>query len=220
MPDHYNVLITYVDVCVLSAAVFRVEGWGFTEYNWKINKFDVGATDVFRPARSGAGIPTSRFWGSPVFDGNTVTLYSATCCSPGSVYTATIAANTAALRNPASYVPHPVSGLPPTFWLTVQRASHSHPHLTMYQATGTKGQYVIFTAKHPLGPWSYEASGSLPRCNTSPSICTTMYVHPELSSSSELLVSYFLPGYGPGVPTRHPFPHHPLDHLVWATIPV
>jgi hypothetical protein len=219
LPDHYNILITYVDVCVSSAAVFRVQGWGFTEYNWRINKFSVGATDVFRPATSGAEIPSSQFWGSPIVTNNTVTLYSTTCCSPGSVYTATMPANTAAFRNPASYVPHPVTGLPPTFWLTVARPSHSQPHLTMFQATGTKGQYMILTASDPSGPWTYRASGIVPKCDTSPAPCTTFYVHPELSSPTRLLVSYFLPDYGPGISTRHPFPHHPLDHLVWATIP-
>jgi hypothetical protein len=219
MPDQTNVLITYVDVCVLSAAVFHVEGWGFAEYDWKANRLSVEPIDVFPPSKTATPLSTSEIFGSPVFAGNNVTLFSATCCSPGSVYTTTIAANLTSLRNPDSYVPHPVSGLPPTFSLTVVRSSKS-PHLTMFQTTGTKGQYMIFTASDASGPWAYRASGTLPRCDTSPTPCTSVAIHPELSTSSELLVSYFLPAYGPGVATRHPHPHRPLDHLVWSSVRV
>src|SRR5437762_6906485 len=41
----------------------------------------------------------------------------------------------------------------------------------------------------------------LKKKNTSPCICTTIYLHPELTSSSHLLVTYYLPLYGPAIPT-------------------
>jgi hypothetical protein len=217
LPDGTNVFLPFVDVCVTSALAYRVEGWGFAEYDWKANKFSVGATDVFAPAVSGTAIPTSQYMGSPIVAHDTVTLFSETCCSPGSVYTTTIAADVAALADPASYVLQPVSGLPATFSLSVAPPSQSQPHLTMYWASDTRGQYRIFTAAEPSGPWSQQAMGTLPRCDTTRVSCDTIEVHPELSSASQLVVSYNLPGYGPGI-TTHPS-WVPPAHLVWASIP-
>jgi hypothetical protein len=219
LPDQTNVLITYIEGCVLNATNYSVQGWGFTEYNWKINKFDVGATDVFAPARNGAAISAARFMGSPIVSNDTVTLFSTTCCAPGSAYTTTIATDIAALRRPGSYTLHPLADVPATYLLSVSPPSASQPHLTMYWVNGPKGRYRIFTATNPLGPWTQTATDTLPRCRTPESPCTSINLHPELSSASRLLVSYYVPGYGPGIAT-HPFPHSPLDHLVWASIPL
>jgi hypothetical protein len=218
LPDKTNILIPYNEVCVTSTTVYQVEGWGFAEYDWKANKLSVPPVDVFPAVKTGAAIPASKFFGSPVVAGNTVTFFSTTCCAPGSAYTTTIAANVAALKDPASYVPQPVLGLPATFTLSVAPPSPSQPHLTMYWADGTRGGYRIFTATDPSGPWSQTAAGTLPRCSTSPAPCNSVYIHSELSSSSQLVVSYYLPGYGPGI-AAHPYPHAPLDHVVWASIP-
>jgi hypothetical protein len=54
---------------------------------------------------SGDAIPTSQYLGSPIVANNTITLFSVTCCSPGSVYTTTIADSVAALDDPVSYGP-------------------------------------------------------------------------------------------------------------------
>jgi hypothetical protein len=216
LPDQTNVLIPYVDVCGLSASNFTVEGWGFAAYNWKSNSFTIPATDVFRPATNGAAIPTSEIMGSPIVGNDKVTLFSHTCCSPGSIYTTTIATTFAALEDPASYVQEPVVGLPPTFSFSVAPPSYSQPHLTMYWENDARGQYRIYTATNPAGPWSQTATGTLPRCDTSRSPCTTVQLHPELSSPSQLLVSYYLPGYGPGI-AAHPC-WVPQAHLVWASI--
>jgi hypothetical protein len=89
----------------------------------------------------------------------------------------------------------------------------------MYVLTGEKGQYSIFTASSPKGPWSQTASGVLPRCDTSPVPCHSMALHPELSPAGRLVISYHLAGYGPGIATKHPFPHEPLRHVVSASIP-
>jgi hypothetical protein len=39
-----------------------------------------------------------------------------------------------------------------------------------------------------------------------------------MSSSSKLLVSYYLPGFGPGMPKAHPYPKAPLGHVVMAWV--
>jgi hypothetical protein len=221
MPDHTNVLIPFVDVCVTSSFVETVEGWGFTEYNWKINKFSVGATDVFPPATNGAATPRARWFGSPIIADNKVTFFSVTCCKPGIVYRTTVAASVAALRKPGSYVPTPVSGLPAALLLHVAPPSRTQPHLTMMQVVDTRGKYAIYTAATPTGNWTKKATGSLPRCLTSPGRCgDSVYLHPELSTTSRMVVTYYLPGFGPGVATAHPYPHLPLWHTVAAYLPV
>ncbi len=221
MPDQTNVLIPFLDVCVTSAYSYVVEGWGFTEYNWKTNRLSVSPIDVFPAAKSGAAISEAQYFRSPVVVGKNVTFFSSTCCSPGSVFTTTIAANTAALRSQASYVSVPVAGLPATFWLSVVAPSTFSPHYLMYWMNGVKGEYRVYSALQPTGPWNQQASGTLPRCASNPYSCrNSIYMHPELSRASQLVVSYYFPGYGPGNATKHPYPHLPLGHVVWATIPV
>jgi hypothetical protein len=89
----------------------------------------------------------------------------------------------------------------------------------MYQMAGTKGQYKLLKATKPTGPWSKLGAGTLPKCNSSPGQCISVELHPELSTSSRMLVSYYLPGFGPGVPNKHPYPHAPLGHVVMAYVP-
>ena len=155
MADKTNILVTYLSACVISAKDFRAEGWGFAEYNWKTNTFTQPPTDVFPPAKNGAAIPTSMYFGSPIVDGDNITFFSATCCDAGSgVYTTTVPADLASLKNRASYQPHPILGVPPSFVLSVAPPSPTQPHLTMYELTGIKGDYRILTAKTPAGPWT------------------------------------------------------------------
>jgi hypothetical protein len=44
-------------------------------------------------------------------------------------------------------------------------------------------------------------------------------MHPELSPKGKMIMSYFVPGYGPGIAGKHPYPNHDLGHDVWAEIP-
>ncbi|MGA2036640.1 MAG: cell wall-binding repeat-containing protein, partial [Acidimicrobiales bacterium] len=53
MPGDQDVLLPYLDVCEdpgnVNGDVFMTEGWGFAEYNWAMNYFDVPPYDVFGP---------------------------------------------------------------------------------------------------------------------------------------------------------------------------
>jgi len=88
----------------------------------------------------------------------------------------------------------------------------------MYWSADSAGGYRIYTAPAALGPWTETASGTLPKCATSQYPCICIYPHPELSTTSRLVVSYYVPGYGPGV-AGHPYPHSPINHVVLASIP-
>jgi hypothetical protein len=87
----------------------------------------------------------------------------------------------------------------------------------MYQLTGASGSYRLLRAPQATGPWTVEASGVLPGCSSAPRPCSSIHVHPELSSASEMIVSYWLPGYGPGV-AGHPDPTDELNHVVMASL--
>jgi hypothetical protein len=218
MPDKTNVFVPYMDVCVVDAANYQIEGWGFAFYNWKTNKVGV-PVDVIKPQVNGAPIPQSQYYRSPVVIGNTLTLFTETCCAPASVSTTTIPTNLFALANPASYVSNPIPGMGPPYMLSVSGPTKTQPHLTMYQALDTQGHYGIYTASAPSGPWTQTTSGYLPRCVTATVPCNSIALHPELSSKTRLIVSYYVTGYGPGV-GKHPDPSQQISHVVWASLPV
>jgi hypothetical protein len=220
LPDKVNVFVPFVDVCVLSAADFTVQGWGFALYNWKTNKFTQAPLDVFKPQRNGAAIPLTRWYGSPIVVGKTVTMYTTTRAPLWIDYATTLPATAAAFKKIATYASTPMAA-PGTFLLSVSPRAKYQPEFTMYMSTDTAGGYQILTSATPRGPWASAAIGSLPRCSTSPQICTSFAIHPELSSKANLIVSYYLPGSGPTI-AAHPDPgNHPnFGHIVWASIPV
>jgi hypothetical protein len=219
MPNKSYVLVTYDLVCVDSVPNITVEGWGFAVYNWKTNRLAAGPTDVFKPAKSGATLSNARRFASPVVSGKNVTFFSYTCCSSSSgVYTTTVTATAAALAKPGAYKSHKVSGLPSSIWVSVSGKSATQPKLQLVELTNTKGGFAVYLASSPAGPWTRRATGVLPKCASAPQSCYALYAHPELSNAGGLMVSYYLPGYGPGV-KGHPDPHPPISHLVMASVP-
>jgi hypothetical protein len=220
MPDKTNVFVPYIDACVLTATKHQAEGWGFAMYNWRTNRFSVPPTDVFVPQRDGKALTTAQYFGSPIISGKKITMFSSTCCDAGSsVYTTTVDANIAALKNKKSYFPRPILGAPATFMLSVAKPSPSQPQLLMYELSGNDGQYRIFVANNPIGPWAERAEGKLPKCDASPQPCNnSIYLHPEFSGSKNLVVSYWLPGYGPADQT-HQDSTDQIWHIVLASLP-
>ena len=221
LSDKATIIIPYIDACVISASDYRAEGWGFALYNWKTNKFTLPPFDVIPPKPSGEALSTAQYFGSPIVDGQKVTFFSWTCCDLGSsIYSTTVDTTIATLKNASAYHPTPILDLPATFTFAVVPPSKTQPHLTMYQLVDLKGGYRILTATTPEGPWLTQATGSLPKCDAAPAPCNnSIYPHPELSNASTLTVSYWLPGYGPGVPTN-PDPSDQIWHLVYAKLPI
>jgi hypothetical protein len=221
MPDETNVLVTFTDVCVIDAATYHAEGYGFALYDWKANTFTVPPYDVIAPQKNGREISTVQYFGSPIIDGDQVTLFSSTCCKAGSsVYVTTLAADADALKQISNYDPQPVLGLQPSFLFNVSPPSSTHDYLSMYRLTGLEGQFQVLTADKPTGPWTIRAAGTLPGCATAPTPCNnSLYLHPELSSSDEFVISYYLYGYGPGIPD-HPDPSDQINQVLFARVPL
>jgi hypothetical protein len=220
MPDKTNILIPYAVVCVLGESDFGAQGWGYALFNWRTRTFSVAPTDVFPADPSGTRLQSIQGFGSPIVVNKTVTFYSWVFgTSASGIYATSMPATVEALSNPASYQPQLIPGVRTTFNLHVAPKSKRHASFMMYQLRTAKGGYSIHTAPNPLGPWSEVASGVLPLCDTAPRPCHSMALHPELSPAGRLNVSYHVPGFGPGIATKHPYPREPLRHVVSASIP-
>ena len=218
MPDKTNVLIPYIGVCVINATKFTAESWGFALFNWKTTRFSA-VKDVWKPKKSGASIPPILNRGSPIISGSKVTFFSGDCCTQKShTYATAVPANVSALSRQSSYSPRAIAHLYPSPNMAVVAASKTQRHLTMYQMVDSRGRYRLLKASKPTGPWSVLSSGVLPRCNRGYQ-CISVELHPELSTASKMLVSYYQPDFGPGVATKHPHPHPPLGHVVLAYLP-
>jgi len=59
------------------------------------------------------------------------------------------------------------------------------------------GDYQLWRSPSPTGPWTMQARGRIPGCSNAPgsSFCYALTAHPELSTSSRLMLSYYDPGY-------------------------
>jgi hypothetical protein len=216
IPKTSDVLVTYVDVCVAGSLQFDVEGWGFMEYNWRTNGLDLGPSDVFPPSPSGRALSPELQLGSPVIDDGHVDLFSFNCtvlyvsCFVGQTYFTTVLDTPAALRNPASYQVAPAS-TQSTPWQPAGIAVARYPDapLRMIEMTGIAGTYDVLTATTAAGPWQLETSGTVPDCQALRSgFCYALVGHPELSTPSQLVISYYDPGAGPMGPSG------PVGHLV------
>ncbi len=196
------VLITYTDVCVMAPDRFQVEGWGFTEYQWQGGRTRLGPVDVFPPQSSGAALPERLAFQSPVVLGGKITFYTSECsklfigCDSGTVSTTTVIDNPFALVNPASYVSVPTVPVSGSTWNPVNISVAAYPggEYRIVEQTSIAGSFSVFTATSPTGPWSPLISGFLPGCNLTPTgFCYAFIGHPELSTPTSLLLTYFKP---------------------------
>jgi hypothetical protein len=214
-----EVLITYSVVCVFGQSTDPqdvTEGWGYALYNWRTSAFDRGPVDVVKPRANGAPIDDLRVWRSPIFHNGEVTLFAATCpkrflgCIHGQVSSVTMPATTAALDNAASY---------PLRLLATDDSGHWEPQsisvgrystgLRLIEGTTIAGTYTILSASTVDGPWHLDRSGKLPGCPPRVGYCFALEGHPELSTSTDVVVSYVDPNVGPG-----------MGHVVMSALPV
>jgi hypothetical protein len=217
--DTSDVLITYSEVCVFGptgAPQDATEGWGYVLYNWRTRLFDVGPVDVFKPNTNGASIASSNAWGSPIFDNGNLTMFSSTCypqylgCVNGQVLSVTMPATTTALDDPTSFKVSQQSTDGSASWeplsISVSRYSTG---LRLIALTSIVGNYQIFSAPNVGTRWHLERSGTLPGCPPhTPGYCFALTGHPELSTPTDIFVTYVDPDAGPG-----------MGHIVMAAVP-
>ena len=219
MPDNNSdVLVTYSVVCVFGPTGDPqdvTEGWGYAVYNWRTAQFDRGPVDVVEPRTDGAAITDLSVWRSPIFHDGKLTVFAATCpkrflgCIHGQVSSVTLPATTAALDRISSYPVRLLATDRSTVWqpqsISVGRYAHG---LRLVEGTTIAGTYEILSASTVGGPWHLDASGKLPGCPPRVGFCFALEGHPELSTSTDIVVSYLDPNVGPG-----------MGHVVMSALP-
>jgi hypothetical protein len=213
-----QLLITYAESCIQHAsgggATITTEGWGFVLYNWRTRRIAHGPDDVFAPSKSGNAISSTNVFVAPVFDKGRLTLFSSQCdapdgtCAVGQVWFVTMPATIAAMGNTASYQTQLLPLALPATWAPMSIAVNRYPAgWRLIQLTSIWGTYKVFSASSATGPWQLLHSGTLPGCPTHTGLCWSPQGHPELSTKTQLYISYSKPDAGPG------------GHIVISAIP-
>jgi hypothetical protein len=214
-----DVLISYDNYCVPGGGGNPLaEGFGLAEYNPATNTLDSQAT-VFT-STSGPPLAQQELLGAPVFSGGYLYLfgshcadvYDATCVanSGNAVYLARVSASPSAWAHASGYqwragsawtgtagsATSVISGATP---LAVNVASFAAvgQGLVLIEETNVVGGFTVYEASGPTGTWTQKTSGTVPCTTEGNSFCRAIIGHPELSTTSQLLVSFFNPGAAP-----------------------
>ncbi len=242
-----QLLISYNDYCVTGDSgslgtdipgSLTPEGSGLVEYDPATNQ--LGSPEQVFGSTLGLALPVQQVLGSPVFDGgylyqfgfcSAATLPSG--CATGKVFMVRAQATPAAWRNPLSYQYWTGSGwsLDPNTATSVLPSGHplgvsagdytADGHgLVLVEQTSLAGDFQVWQASSPAGPWHQVRAGRVPCRAAQPAmsgaapgagsgsgsgpgqaaargagdLCRAIIGHPELSTRSRLLISYFNPG--------------------------
>jgi hypothetical protein len=212
-------LISYTKVCVEgSTGTILTDGFGVVEYNPSTNALGT-YHDVFTGQNLEASEP-QWLLGTPVLgsDGY-LYLYSAACADPGltcqgggnvflarvpaspsdwgtsadyTFYTGTSASGSPQWGGYASAVSDVPSAAPAgaSGWTADNYAAYpatGHQYVAV-EETSIGGDYQVWSASSPAGPWTVIQSGRLCAAGDG---CHALIGHPELSTSADLLVSYY-----------------------------
>jgi hypothetical protein len=209
VPSAPGLLITFNNYCVLSGTGgFVREGFGLAEYDPRTGTL---SDDVTVPA--GAAL------GSPVFSGRYLYLYGPACAGrksgrcAGTLAEARVPASPAAWSNPLSY--QWLAGGPAGTWtpdaaaagviagpspsgVSVAGFASAGRGYVLVEQTNIDGAFAVYGSTSPDGPWKPVTSGRVP-CRAGSgyaNFCRAIIGHPELSTPSQLVLSYFDPAAG------------------------
>jgi hypothetical protein len=199
------------------------EGSGLIEYDPATNRLGP-LEQVFGGtlglAQSGIALPVQQVLGSPVFHGGYLYQFGfcsaatlPTGCATGKVFMVRVQATPAAWQNPLSYQYWTGAGwsLDPNTAASVLPAGHplgvsagdysaAGRGLVVVEQTSLAGDFQVWQASSPAGPWRHLRSGRVPcragKGDGAGNLCRAVIGHPELSTRSHLLISYFNPGNG------------------------
>ncbi len=214
-----DVLISFNDYCVLGNLDYLAEGSGLAQYDPATNTLNSEVT-VFS-AKSGKALAQQDLLGSPVvsrgylylFGSHCAEEYDAACIahSGDAVYLARVPDRPSAWNKAGSYWWHAGSSgwtarpgaatsvVPAArpFAVNVTNFSSVGQKLVLIEQTDAVGAFTVYEASRPAGPWVRKTSGTVPCTTEGDSFCRAIIGHPELSTRSKLLVSYFNPGADP-----------------------
>jgi hypothetical protein len=227
-----QLLISYNDYCVTGDSgslgtdvpgSLTPEGSGLVDYDPATNQ--LGPPQQVFGSTLGLALPVQQVLGSPVFDDGYLYQFGfcsaatlPTGCAAGQVFMVRVQATAAAWRNPLSYQYWTGAGwsldpntaasvLPSSRPLGVSAGDYSAlgHGLVLVEQTSLAGDFRVWTASSPTGPWRPVRAGRVPCRAGHPAqgqaaargagdLCRAIIGHPELSTRSRLLVSYFNPG--------------------------
>jgi hypothetical protein len=210
-------LISFTDVCVTSSTGITTERFGIAEYSPSTNTVSA-ITRVFSSASPGQSLPPQLLLGSPVFSGGNLFLFSSTCdssgfgaCGSGRVFMARVPGRPSSWRQSSAYqffdpaasggfttdpnsAQSIISGAEP-FAVSVDNFSSVGQSLALIEETSLGGDFRVWHASSPTAAWSQGTSGKVPCSGGSGlNLCRALIGHPELSTSSQLLLSFYNPG--------------------------
>jgi hypothetical protein len=208
-----HLLISYDDYCVSDNNVFTPEAFGLLDYD-PANNVLSGPAQVFAAAPGEQLLPQWQL-GSPIFRGGYMYLFSSCAprhgCGTAGVFLIRTPANPAAWADGYTYQywtgkswsSSPVS-MAPLFRnarpLAVSAGDFSAAGhgLIVIEQTSLGGDFNVWQSATPSGPWrriKTDRVGCTAGKQAGPSaLCRALIGHPELSSTSELLISFFDPG--------------------------
>lgn len=203
-----HVLISYADYCVSGSDTFSLESFGLIDYDPAGNVLGT-PVQVFR-APAGQSLPQPQALGSPVFLGGSLYLFG--WCGPGCGHGGVFLARTRAtagwwddgftyqywtgrgwsadLASAAT-----LTGLGPLQVSAGDYSAAGHG-LAMIVQTSAAGDFSVWQADAPAGPWREIRTGRVP-CTAgihAGDLCRALIGHPELSDQGELMISFFNPG--------------------------
>ena len=168
---------------------------------------------------TGTMVPPQQMLVSPVFSGSHLYLFGSQCasqdqfgdCTSGSVYLARTGDTASSWDNPASYqwrdggtwtsaAPSATSIIPsatPISAVDVSDYSSVGQGIVLIEQTNVGGGFLAYEPVSSLtGTWQQVISASVP-CGSGSGLCHAIIGHPELSTTGELMISYFDPAQGP-----------------------
>lgn len=212
--------VTYMQVCVTSdpdepfGLDMRPKRWGIAAYDPATNTI-VANSIVHSVASPGSKLPWAQALFHPIFRDGYMYAYGYVCdelvpafgaCAQGRVGTAR--AQLASLSDSSTYEYQTPNGwtadasqagdvLPPTASLgtlamnVADFTSLGQGYLMMEQLT-FGGHYRLWSSQSPTGPWVLETTDAMPGCPMQTNVgCYHLWGHPELSSPTSLVYSFY-----------------------------
>jgi hypothetical protein len=221
VPASHDLLIAFDNYCVLrGSGGIQPEGFGLAEYDPATGTLSDDVM-VFSGISMVAG-PAAELLGSPVISGGYLYLFGRVCtalarggCAAGAVLEARVPANPLAWANPLSYqwqhgVPGSWTSDPAGATSIIGGATPAAVSVAYLPAAGRRfvlveqtdigGRFTVYGSAALAGPWTLIRSGRVP-CGPGAgflNFCRAIIVHPELSTPSQLVLSYFDPADGAG----------------------
>jgi len=216
MPATPDLLVTFNNYCVLpGSGGFLHEGFGLAEYDPARHALSDDVT-VLAGTRLDTATGATPL-GSPVFSGRYLYLFGSTCAAPragrcaGTMVEARVPASPAAWADPLSYrwrsagpsgpwtsdaaAATPMIAGPKPSGVSVADFAAVGRRFILVEQSGIGGDFTVFASSSPAGPWRKLTSGRVP-CRAGAgyaNFCRAIIGHPELSTRTQLVLSYFDP---------------------------